>query len=46
MKLNFIGHRLNDKNKLNVGDQITTSLISSNFDVFTGFLQLLQQFLV
>jgi hypothetical protein len=46
MKINFIGHGLNDKNKLNIGDQIATSLISSNFDIFTGFLQLLQQFLV
>lgn len=38
MQIDFIGHGLNKKNKLNVGDQIATSLISPNFDVFIGFV--------
>ena len=38
MQIDFIGHGLNKKNKLNVGDQIATSLISSHFDVFIGFV--------
>ncbi|RAK19747.1 phospholipase D-like protein [Flavobacterium aquaticum] len=38
MQIDFIGHGLNKRNKLNVGDQIATSLISPNFDVITGFV--------
>jgi HKD family nuclease len=38
MQVDFIGHGLNKNNKLNVGDQIATSLISPNFDVFIGFV--------
>jgi hypothetical protein len=30
MQVDFIGHGLNKNNKLNVGDQIATSLISPN----------------
>ena len=38
MQIDFIGHGLHKNNKLNVGDQIATSLISPNFDVFIGFV--------
>lgn len=38
MQIDFIGHGLKKNNKLNVGDQIATSLISPNFDVFIGFV--------
>lgn len=38
MQIDFIGHGLNKRNKLNVGDQIATSLISPNFDVIIGFV--------
>lgn len=38
MQVDFIGHGLNKNNKLNVGDQIATSLVSPNFDVFIGFV--------
>ena len=38
MQVEFIGHGLNKNNKLNVGDQIATSLVSPNFDVFIGFV--------
>lgn len=38
MQIEFIGHGLNKNNKLNVGDQIATSLISTHFDRFTAFV--------
>lgn len=38
MQIDFIGHGLNKKNKLNVGDQIATSLKSNHFDNFTAFV--------
>ncbi|EIA08171.1 phospholipase D family protein [Flavobacterium frigoris] len=38
MQIDFIGHGLNKKNKLNVGDQIATSLKSNHFDNFIAFV--------
>lgn len=38
MQIEFIGHGLNTDNKLNVGDQLATSFISSHYDSFIGFV--------
>ncbi len=38
MQVDFIGHGLNTKNKLNVGDQLATSFASNHFDSFIGFV--------
>lgn len=38
MQIDFIGHGLKNNNKLNVGDQIATSLKSNHFDNFTAFV--------
>ena len=40
MQVDFIGHGLNQNNKINVGDQIATSLKSSHFESFIGFVAL------
>jgi HKD family nuclease len=38
MQIDFIGHGLNQNNKINVGDQIATSLKGSHFESFIGFV--------
>ncbi len=38
MQIDFIGHGLNTKNKINVGDQLDTSFASPHYDNFIGFV--------
>lgn len=38
MQIDFIGHGLNQNNKINVGDQLATSFKGSHFESFIGFV--------